>query len=114
MSNLSRPHISLPSILFVMSALLVGLAWWLLQLSECAGSLKQGLGDYEKALALESLAFMAHFVGILFLTFCASVARPIPSKWLQLGAWFAFLPFTYLTFLVLSFSTLGNTWACTL
>ena len=109
---MARSQISLAAVLFALSAASIGAAWWLLQLSSCAGDLKQGFGDIEGALALEGQAFVAHFVGALLLVFSFSVARPFPSKWVQLGAWLAFLPLTYLTFLAVAFSTAGASWAC--
>ena len=112
--NMTRSQTTLAVVLLVLSAVLIGTAWWLLQRAGCAGDLKQGFGDVEGALALEGQAFIAHFVGALLLVFGISVARPFPSKWVQLGAWVAFLPLAYLTFLALSFSTAGTTWACTL
>ena len=111
---MTRSQTTLAAALFVLSAALIGTAWWLLQRSGCTGDLKQGLGDVEEALALESQAFIAHLVGALLLVFGISVATPFPSKWVQLGAWVAFLPLTYLTFLAMSFSTIGATWACML
>lgn len=111
---MTRSQTSLVTILFVMSVALIGAAWWFLQRSGCAGDLKQGFGDVEEALALEGQAFIAHFVGALLLVFGISVARPFPSKWVQLGAWLAFIPLPYLTFLAMSFATKGSTWACTL
>ena len=109
---MTRAQSSLAMLLLLLGAVLLGSAWWLLQRSGCAGDLKQGLGDVEAALALEGQAFIAHFAGALLLVLGVSVAKPFPSKWVQLGAWVAFLPLTYLTFLVLVFSTAGGTWAC--
>jgi hypothetical protein len=109
---MTRAQTSLAVPLLVLGAVLLGAAWWLLQRSGCAGDLKQGLGDVEAALALEGQAFLAHFLGALLLVFGVSVARPFPSKLMQLGAWVAFLPLTYLSFLLLAFSSAGGTWAC--
>jgi hypothetical protein len=111
---MTRSQTTLASTLFVLSAALIGTAWWFLQRSGCAGDLKQGFGDVEGALALEGQAFIAYFVGALLLVFGISVARPFPSKWVQLGAWLAFVPLAYLTFLAMSFATAGAKWACTL
>jgi hypothetical protein len=70
----SRSSLAVP--LFVLGAVLLGTAWWLLQRSGCAGDLKQGFGDVEAALALEGQALMANFAGALLLVFGGSVARP--------------------------------------
>lgn len=111
---MTRSQTTLATALLVLSAALIGMAWWLLQRSGCAADLKQGIGNVEEALALEGEAFIAHIVGALLLVFGISVARPLSSMWIQLGAWLAFLPLAYLTFLALSFSAAGTTWACTL
>lgn len=110
---MNRSQTTLATALFVLSAALIGTAWWLLQHSGCAGDLKQGFGEVEDALALEGQAFVAYFAGALLLVFGVSVARPFPSKWVQLGAWLAFIPLACLTFLAMSFATAGATWACT-
>lgn len=109
---MTRAQSSLAVLLLLLGAVLLASAWWLLQRSGCAGDLKQGLGDVEAALALEGQAFLTHLVGALLLVFGVSVARPFPSKWVQLGAWVAFLPLAYLSFLVLAFASAGGTWAC--
>ena len=108
-----RSRVTLAIVPLLAGAVLVGVAWWLLQLSACAGDLKQGFGDVESALALEGQAFIAHLVGALLLVLGASVARPFPSMWVQLGAWVTFLPLAYFTFLVLAFSSAGGVLACT-
>jgi hypothetical protein len=109
---MTRSQTSLATLLLVLGVVLLGSAWWLLQLSQCAGDLKQGIGDVEGALALEGQALLAYLGGALLLVFAVSVARPFRSAWVQLGAWLAFLPLGYLTFLVLVFSTSGGTLAC--
>jgi hypothetical protein len=109
---MTRTQTSLATVLLVLGVLLLGSAWWLLHLSGCAGDLKQGIGDVEAALALEGRAFLAHLCGALSLVFSVSVARPFGSRWVQIGAWLAFLPLAYLTFLLLAFSTAGGNWAC--
>lgn len=111
---MTRARLSLSSVLFAVSAVLIGAAWWLLERSDCAGDLKQGFGDIEAALAFEGQAFIAYLVGALLLIFGVSVARPFSSKWAQLGAWVAFFPLVSLSFLALVFSKGDAPWLCAL
>jgi hypothetical protein len=86
---------------------LVGLAWWFLGQSACAGDLKQGVGDIEAAIALEGQAVLSHMAGALLLAFGISVAWSKSSNWVQAAAFLAFFPLTYASFLAMSLAQAG-------
>ena len=111
---MTHSQTTLATVLFVLSAALIGTACWFLRRAGCIGDLKQGFGDVKGALALEGQAFIEHFAGALLFVFGQSVAWPFPSKWVQLGAWLAFIALAYLALLAMSFSTAGAKWARTL
>jgi hypothetical protein len=107
-----RSQTSLAAVLFVLSAIVIATAWWLLHRSGGVADLKQGFGDIEEALGLQGEALILHFIGALLLALGVSVARPLHSKWVQLAAWLSFLPVTYLAFLVMAVAATSTIWGC--
>lgn len=103
----------LSSLLVVGVLLFVG-SWWLLQLSGCAGDLKQATGDIEAALKLEWRAFVASAVGMLAIASAISVgAHKVPS-WLRVLVCLLSFPVACIAFLALEFFGGHALWVCTI
>jgi hypothetical protein len=102
------------SILFVVGALLIGCSWWFLQLSACAGDLKQATGDIEGALAFERQAFIASALGMLVLTIGIAIRPNTFPVWLRTVLCLLSFPIACAFFLVLVFFGGHASWVCAL
>ncbi|MBX3586439.1 MAG: hypothetical protein KF796_07325 [Ramlibacter sp.] len=101
------------SLLFA-GAFLLLVCWWLLQLSGCAGDLKQATGDIEGALKLEGRAFVASALGMLAITSGISVGAPRVPSWLRVVVCLLSFPVACVAFLALGFFGGHASWICAL
>jgi hypothetical protein len=94
-------------------ALIVG-CWVLLQLSRCAGDLKQATGDIETALTFEGRPLVASALGMLALTSAFSIGATRVPSWIRLIACVLSFPVACAVFLVLALLSGHASWVCAL
>jgi len=111
MSN-SRARSIVTATFLLGAALLLGISWWLLQSSYCAGDLKQGVGNVEAAAILEGRAFLVHLIGMVALV--TAVVRFLDAipLWGRGLAVLASVPLAYASFLALALFGGHAPWLC--
>lgn len=98
--------------LLAVGVVLLLACWWLLQLSRCAGDLKEGTGDIDAALALEGRAFLASAVGMLAITSAISVGTAKVASWLRVLVCLSSFPLACVALLALELFAGHAFWVC--